>query len=114
MIPIPEIFFNLAINTIDALEEKGADERRLDIHTFIASNHLSVEIKDYGYGIPNHVKDSIFEPFFTTKPEEKGTGLGLVILQSIVHKHNASIELTTEENVGTCFSIAFSTEPLSG
>lgn len=110
---LQQVILNLAINAIDAMEEKGAEERLLDIRTFTVSDHLYVEIKDNGSGIPDHAMDSIFEPFFTTKSEEKGTGLGLAILQSIVHKHDAAIELTTKEDVGTCFSIAFPIAPPS-
>ncbi len=104
---LQQVLLNLSMNAIDALEEKGGEERRLDIRTYSKSEHLFLEIKDNGCGIPAHVKDYIFEPFFTTKSEEKGTGLGLAILQSILHKHNAIIDLKTEENIGTCFSIAF-------
>ncbi len=104
---LQQVLLNLAMNAIDALEEKGIDDRRLAIRAFEQADHLTIEIEDNGCGIPSHAKDAIFEPFFTTKSEEKGTGLGLAILQSIVHKHNGEIRLTTEESVGTCFSITF-------
>jgi two-component system NtrC family sensor kinase len=99
------------MNAIDAMEGKERQDRHLIMRTFMGKDDLTVEIEDNGCGIPAQVRDTIFEPFFTTKPEEKGTGLGLAILQSIVHKHNGEIRFTTEENVGTCFSITF---PLVG
>ncbi|MEJ2156652.1 MAG: ATP-binding protein [Desulfobacteraceae bacterium] len=104
---LQQVLLNLAMNAIDALEEKGKEDRRLAIRAFEQADHLTIEIEDNGCGIPSHAKDAIFEPFFTTKSEEKGTGLGLAILQSIVHKHNGEIRLATEESVGTCFSITF-------
>jgi signal transduction histidine kinase len=108
---LQQVLLNLAMNAIDAMEDKDRQERRMIMRTFMGKDDLTVEIEDNGCGIPAEVRDTIFEPFFTTKPEEKGTGLGLAILQSIVHKHNGEIRFTTEENVGTCFSI---TLPLVG
>jgi signal transduction histidine kinase len=108
---LQQVLLNLAMNAIDAMEGKERQDRHLIMRTFMGKDDLTVEIEDNGCGIPAQVRDTIFEPFFTTKPEEKGTGLGLAILQSIVHKHNGEIRFTTEENVGTCFSITF---PLVG
>jgi signal transduction histidine kinase len=104
---LQQVLLNLAMNAIDAMEDKDRQERRMIMRTFMGKDDLTVEIEDNGCGIPAQVRDTIFEPFFTTKPEEKGTGLGLAILQSIIHKHNGAIRFTTEENVGTCFSITF-------
>ncbi len=104
---LQQVLLNLAMNAIDAMDEKERQERQLIMRTFRGKDDLTVEIEDSGCGIPAQVRDTIFEPFFTTKPEEKGTGLGLAILQSIVHRHNGEIRFSTEEKVGTCFSITF-------
>jgi signal transduction histidine kinase len=108
---LQQVLLNLTMNAIDAMEEKGGEERHLMMRTFMENDNLTIEIEDNGCGIPDHAQDTIFEPFFTTKSEEKGTGLGLAILQSIVHKHNGEIRLTTEENVGTCFTLTFPLTP---
>ncbi len=44
-------------------------------------------VEDRGAGITDEVRERMFEPFFTTKPAEKGTGLGLWIIYSIVKDH---------------------------
>ncbi|MGA3599822.1 sensor histidine kinase [Lysinibacillus agricola] len=68
-----------------------------------------VEIKDTGIGIPDEEKKNIFEPFYrvdkSRSREMGGSGLGLSIVQSIIHKHNGSIVVTDHENGGTCFEI---------
>lgn len=68
-----------------------------------------VEIKDTGTGIPDEEKKNIFEPFYrvdkSRSREMGGSGLGLSIVQSIIHKHNGSIVVTDHENGGTCFEI---------
>ncbi|MEX3743771.1 MULTISPECIES: sensor histidine kinase [Lysinibacillus] len=68
-----------------------------------------VEIKDTGIGIPDEEKKNIFEPFYrvdkSRSREMGGSGLGLSIVQSIIHKHNGHILVTDHENGGTCFEI---------
>jgi len=53
------------------------------------------------------VKQRIFEPFYTTKGPGKGTGLGLALVYSIIQNHRGMIEVESELNVGTTFSIYF-------
>ncbi|MBN2419872.1 MAG: PAS domain-containing sensor histidine kinase, partial [Deltaproteobacteria bacterium] len=55
--------------------------------------------------------DRIFDPFFTTKSSEKGTGLGMAVIQAILHRHKAAIKFVSETGKGTIFTITF---PLSG
>jgi len=62
-----------------------------------------LEIEDTGSGIPIEVRERIFEPFYTTKPD--GTGLGLATVQRIIEQHGGSIQVSSDENVGTCFRI---------
>jgi signal transduction histidine kinase len=47
--------------------------------------------------------ERIFEPFYSTKA--KGTGLGLAIVKQIVENHEGTIEIKSEVNVGTSFTI---------
>lgn len=64
-----------------------------------------IKISDTGTGIPHDVVDKIFEPFFTSKDVGKGTGLGLSITHGIIKNHNGSIQVETEPDVGTTFTI---------
>ena len=48
---------------------------------------------------------NIFEPFFTTKETGKGTGLGLAIAAQAAEDHNGSIDVESEEGVGTKFTV---------
>jgi signal transduction histidine kinase len=66
---------------------------------------LSIQIRDTGYGIPEHLLGSIFNPFFTTKPTSKGTGLGLSVSKGIIEKHGGVIEVDSKVNLGTVFTV---------
>ncbi|MCS2891725.1 HAMP domain-containing histidine kinase [Parabacteroides faecis] len=66
--------------------------------------HLTIE--DNGSGITDEVKEKLYTPFFTTKPLGEGTGLGLSITKSIIEqKHNGTIELESQPNEFTRFTI---------
>jgi signal transduction histidine kinase len=47
----------------------------------------------------------VFEPFFTTKQKDKGTGLGLSISYNIIQSHNGSINVKSQVQKGTTFTI---------
>ena len=61
-------------------------------------------MKDNGVGMNEEIQKRIFEPFFTTKGNN-GSGLGLSISYNIVLSHKGSMEIKSEENVGTSFIV---------
>jgi two-component system sporulation sensor kinase A len=65
--------------------------------------YAQIQIVDTGVGIPAHNLKDIFMPFFSTKND--GTGLGLSICHNIIKNHNGSIELESQVNKGTTFTI---------
>lgn len=108
-----QVFVNLLVNAVDALEEATLQGRcphpEITISTELRSsdNYFLVRIRDNGPGIPKAVRERIFDPFFTTKPVGKGTGLGLAISYQIVaDKHGGQLLCTTDERWGTEFTIA--------
>ncbi|HBF42529.1 MAG TPA: hypothetical protein DDW42_02650 [Desulfobacteraceae bacterium] len=104
---LQQVFSNLLINAMHALEDKQDGRRTINIKTYLSRDKVVVEIEDNGLGIPKEIQNRIFEPFFTTKSAEKGTGLGMAIIESILHKHSAGIEFESEVGVGTKFIITF-------
>jgi len=62
-----------------------------------------MKFKDNGIGISPDIIDKIFDPFFTTK--NVGTGLGLAVSHKIIQDHDGMIEVESQKNNGTTFSI---------
>ncbi|MFW6108176.1 MAG: ATP-binding protein [bacterium] len=108
-----QLMANLVTNACDAMDTGGTltittefrpptDERR--------EPAVEVAISDTGCGIPPEELSRIFEPFYTTKPAGQGTGLGLAVAKRIVDFHNGSIEVHSDVDAGTTFTIRFPVE----
>ncbi|MCB2229085.1 PAS domain S-box protein [bacterium] len=108
---IGQVIHNLAINAVQAMPDGGtlsiiADNRRIapGSHTDLrAGDYVVISVTDEGTGIPEQVLPRIFDPYFTTK--ETGSGLGLATSYSIVRKHAGRIEVDSEQNKGTTFTV---------
>ena len=84
----------------------GAYEPTISAATRDLGPKVEIAIRDNGTGISDEVKAKMFNPFFTTKPAGEGTGLGLSLSHDIVVKqHGGAIEVSTEPNAFTEFSI---------
>ena len=104
---LQQVISNLMVNAMDALEDSESDHRRIEIKTASSEEKVYLSVDDNGCGIPEKLHERIFDPFFTTKSSDKGTGLGMAIIQSILHHHNAGINFESEDGKGTKFVITF-------
>lgn len=68
-----------------------------------------LQFKDKGIGIPEQDMDKIFTPFFRgeNKRHAPGNGIGLSLTQKIITLHHGSISFTSQQNIGTTFTIVF-------
>ena len=97
-----QVFMNLLVNASHAIETKGT----ITIRTGKNDNdNVWIQISDTGSGIKQENLNKLFEPFFTTKPVGQGTGLGLSLSYGIVQKHGGNIDVQSEMNKGTQFTI---------
>lgn len=103
-----QVWTNLIDNALDAMEVNG--KGTLTIKTERDKEFVQVSIIDDGPGIPEEIRSRIFDPFFTTKEMGKGTGMGLEVVQRIVHQHNGSIKVKSEPG-HTAFVVCF---PIDG
>ncbi len=97
---LQEVFLNLLINAYQAMPQGG----RITIKTTNSGNAFAeIQISDTGGGISEQHLKNIFMPFFSTKKE--GTGLGLSICYNIIKSHNGSIDIESQLDRGTTFTI---------
>ena len=102
---LKQVYLNLVLNALDAMPEGGT----LRIRTALEPpDFLRVEFGDTGEGMSPETQARLFEPFFTTK--EQGSGLGLPISYRIIRSHGGEITVTSEEGVGTTFTIRLPVE----
>jgi two-component system, cell cycle sensor histidine kinase and response regulator CckA len=99
---LEQVLMNLAVNARDAMPLGG----RLAIRTSVENDAALLRVADTGTGMPPHVIDKMFEPFFTTKDTGKGTGLGLSTVYGIVKQCGGDIQVSTEVERGTIFTIS--------
>jgi PAS domain S-box-containing protein len=109
---ISQVFLNLLINGIHAVEEKqklqepGDFKGEILIRTRLFPKQVSILFRDNGVGIPEANLHRIFEPFFTTKPPGMGTGQGLAIAYTIVvNEHGGSLEVRSDFGNWTEFEV---------
>ncbi len=102
------VWLNLLLNARDAVTQR----KKVDVppcvwvsSTLRDDGFLAVTIRDNGVGIPPDQLNHIFEPFFTTKDPGKGTGLGLSTSFRVVKQHGGDIQVDSEVDEGTTFSV---------
>jgi two-component system, NtrC family, sensor kinase len=112
-----QVFLNLIINAVHALESSGSELRRIDVRVMesdgvgAASSTVRVEVSDTGPGIPPELIERVFDPFFTTKNGSQGTGLGLCVARAIVEDHGGTIDAASRPSGGAVFRVTLPREP---
>ncbi len=109
---LSQVFLNLLVNAAHAIEERTEKQgvpmaqHKVTVSTRLENGEAVVSITDTGCGIPQAIRARIFEPFFTTKPMGKGSGQGLPLVRNVViGTHGGRIEIDSEVNVGTTFTL---------
>jgi PAS domain S-box-containing protein len=83
--------FNLVTNAIEALSDARTENACVRIELRRDVDSAVLRVRDNGPGIEAAVRGKIFSPFFTMK--ERGTGLGLSVVQKVVVTHNGTVEI---------------------
>jgi signal transduction histidine kinase len=95
-----QVLLNLLLNAIQHTPEGGCVELR----TFAArAGYVEIQISDDGKGVPDADKTRVFDPFFTQRKD--GMGLGLTVVQQIIHAHHGKIFITDSLSGGACFHL---------
>lgn len=107
-IKLRQVFSNLISNALDSFSEKQTGEKRISLSLLKKDSSIIFLAKDNGGGIPPPHLNKIFNPFFTTKSPDRGTGIGLSTVKSIVENDlKGTIKVKSEVGKGTSFTIIF-------
>ncbi|NEM98465.1 sensor histidine kinase [Pontibacter burrus] len=101
---LEQVLINLVVNAIEAVKESPEPQILLTAFTD-TQNKTVIKVSDNGTGMSREVQEKIFIPFFSTK--KNGTGIGLSLCKQIVLLHRGSIQVQSEEGVGTSFALRF-------
>jgi signal transduction histidine kinase len=96
------VVLNLALNALDAAMN-SRDVREVEVGTAIGNEEVEIYVRDNGVGLPADVQSHLFQSFFSTKPN--GLGLGLVIVRSIVERHQGRVRAENVETGGALFRV---------
>lgn len=105
------IFHNLFRNAAQAMASMSADEaqRFVEVSARQSSDHIIIDVKDTGPGLPRKTKDNLFKAF-SASSGHGSTGLGLSIAKELAEDQGGDITLAQTGDTGTTFSVCFPTE----
>lgn len=112
-----QLLVNLCVNARDAISGAGKiqiglsrahlDGRCLSCGEPINGDWVMLSVADTGSGMAPAVQAQMFKPFFTTKEDGKGTGLGLPIINNVLHGCRGHILVDSAPGKGTTFKLLF-------
>lgn len=112
-----QVIMNLCTNAYQAMEKTGGvldvgiKDEQLGLDDLVTypslgpGTYARLTVSDTGPGIPPETLKRIFDPYFTTKDKSKGTGLGLAVIQGIIHGCGGDIRAYSELDNGTTFQV---------
>ena len=99
------------LNLIDNAIKYSADDKAIDVVLRQDSEHVIIEVRDHGIGIPPSDLAKIFEPYFRAQFSDtitrRGAGLGLTLVQQIVASHGGKVEVESVAGSGSTFRLLF-------
>ncbi|MCP4671898.1 MAG: PAS domain S-box protein [Desulfobacula sp.] len=112
-----QVIMNLCTNAYHAMLESGGtltvelvdfeitSQNHFTERSSIPGNYVKLEVRDTGHGMDRKTLERIFDPYYTTKKTDKGTGLGLAVVDGIVKKHNGFTKIYSEVGHGSTFQV---------
>ena len=104
---LQQVFLNILINSIDALEEEGQirEKSYIVVKSKNQNGFIVLDFIDNGPGVSNEDLGRIFDPFFTTKEPGRGTALGLSVCYRIIEGLEGTIKAESTPGEGMVINI---------
>jgi PAS domain S-box-containing protein len=99
-----QVLSNLLVNAAQAIKGVPTDHQ-ITLSTRSNGGEIEIVVADTGVGMPQATLDRIFEPFYTTRSRDEGSGLGLAVVFDVVRQHRGRIDVRSEPNQGTRFTL---------
>ena len=111
---LEQILLNLVVNARDAMPRGGEIRIASELVVYEKLDWVSVSVIDAGVGMPEEIQRRALEPFFTTKGD-RGTGLGLATVSSIVTAYGGHVRIQSKQGQGTTVSVLLraTTQPVT-
>jgi PAS domain S-box-containing protein len=123
-VQLQQIIINLLVNARDAMDGPGCITVKLERGSQFApcaacsgrldSEHVVLSVSDTGHGIPEDVRERMFEMYFTTREPGKGTGIGLWLINNLIHDYHGHVTVASRPGLGTTFDVHLPTTSATG
>jgi len=100
---LQQALLNLINNAVDALEDVEQALVRVEVSAvdIMGKRHACVAVTDNGCGMPKHLLSRVCDPYFTTKQPDRGTGLGLAMVNGMAEQCKGSLSIDSHAGKGT-------------
>lgn len=96
-------------NLIDNAIKYSPPETHVQCTLHQEDHKVVIRITDQGWGIPTHLQADIFRAFSRAHTDRNeapnGSGIGLAFVETVIHRHQGRIELQSQENKGSTFTV---------
>lgn len=116
-VQLQQIIINLLVNARDAIDGRGRIEVALErgiqraacaaCGGHVDGEHMVLAVTDSGHGISDDVRAQMFEMYFTTREPGKGTGIGLWLVNRLIHEYDGHVTVASAPGAGARFEIHF-------
>jgi signal transduction histidine kinase len=103
----PELLRPALTNVVRNALAYSPASARVEVRAREDEGHLAVDVSDHGPGLTPEEREAIFDRFVrgAAAHNRRGAGLGLFIARRMVEAHGGSVDVESEEGVGTTFTI---------
>lgn len=106
---VPILITQAVENIVENAIQYSKENSSIEIESKLHKNFLTINIRDTGIGIPEELTHRIFDKFYRVDSSRSrhtgGRGLGLTLTKAIIELHNGTIQVQSEEGVGTVFTL---------